>query len=343
MTDYEFNRLDRHVKIEYDKDSSNPTPKQQSVFGYDEISRLLTATNSAGTVSFAYDTRNRVESTTDVFGHLLEYTYLNLSTDDATVKLDNGLCTTYRFDNAGRLWKAINASDSATVTFGYDNENKLTSRAYPNGTTNYVFDGMDRQTQLKVGGPVQIKRTYSYNDASQIEMITEGPNTKMFGYDEADRLKTVTASNNQNETYAYDSGPFANKVGNRTSSHLSTAYGYEAYNRLTPADNGTYSCNANGNMYQKWDGKRWRYTWDHENRLTAASNGKMIVTDQYDALWAPCRSERPRTRRDHQIHLSGRRCSARRNDGVQTKYLNVLGVPAMARSFSIASTMNSKN
>jgi RHS repeat-associated protein len=47
----------------------------------------------------------------------------------------------------------------------------------------------------------------------------------------------------------------------------------------------TYSYDANGNMVNKSEGsKRWRYTWDFENRMSAAWDRKQRVRYHYDAL-----------------------------------------------------------
>jgi RHS repeat-associated protein len=47
----------------------------------------------------------------------------------------------------------------------------------------------------------------------------------------------------------------------------------------------TYSYDANGHMVNKSEGsKRWRYTWDSENRMSAAWDRKQRVRYHYDAL-----------------------------------------------------------
>jgi len=87
-----------------------------------------------------------------------------------------------------------------------------------------------------------------------------------------DRLKTVTATNNQNEDYNFDD------VGNRTSSHRSTSYGYQPNNKLTSTQNGTFSYDANGNMLSKTDPTgHWIYAWDYENRMVSARKQNKTV------------------------------------------------------------------
>ena len=283
ITDYTYDNLNRLTKTLYNDDPSNPAPKLQSTYGYDEISRLVSAVNEVGTVSFNYDNRNRTISTTDVFGHIVAYEYQLTSTVNQTrLKLDGALYSAYNFDDADRLSNIVNSEDSTTTAYGYDDEDKLTSRTLPNGiTTTYEYDNIDRLKRLKdVSSTATLfDRQYGYDTASQISSINEPTNSRSFGYDPVNRLKTVTASNNQNESYNYDG------VGNRTSSHLSNAYGYQANNKLTSTQTGDYSYDANGNMLSKSDvSGHWIYGFDNENRMTTARKQNKTVRYEYDAL-----------------------------------------------------------
>ena len=73
ITNYTYDNLNRLKKTEYYNGDDNPTDKLKSDYFYDDISRLTSAVNEAGTVGFTYDNRNRTKTTTDVFGHLIEY------------------------------------------------------------------------------------------------------------------------------------------------------------------------------------------------------------------------------------------------------------------------------
>jgi len=329
VASYSYDGLDRLTRVTY---GPTQVPQQQSVtYGYDDASRLKTASNYVGNVAFGYDDRDRVINTTDVFNHVVEYTYPTINSCtfafcDATVKLDGSLYATYHFDPAGRLAQLDNAADGASIQFVYDNDDKLALRTYPNSvTTNYGYDGADRITSIADGGgAIAFNRAYTYNDAGQISSITDENGSRQFTYDEGNRLKSVLASNNQNETYNYDS------LGNRTSSHLSSTYGYDsssqAFNRLISTDNGSYSYDSNGNTYQKFDGTLWRYTWDPENRLATASNRKTTITYQYDALGRRvsrlARGQGGITKFTYQ----GQDVLYEDNDGVVTKYLNGIGM-----------------
>lgn len=88
--------LNRLTRIEYDRGSGVDPINPKSTYGYDDISRLVAATNEAGTVSFNYDNRSRLINTTDVFGRLIEYEYERTSTvNQKRLKVSGALYATY--------------------------------------------------------------------------------------------------------------------------------------------------------------------------------------------------------------------------------------------------------
>lgn len=282
-TTYEYDALNRLEQINYLAGTNNPVPIETAVYNYDDISRLTSATNEAGTINFGYDNRNRMTSTTDVFGHLINYEYDRTSTvNQERLKFDGANYASYNFDNANRLTNIVNSADSSQISFIYDNADRLTSRTFPNGvSTTYGYDNMSRLKSIKDINPsgTLFDRQYGYNSASQINQITEPTLTKIIGYDNVNRLTSVTASNSQNESYNFDD------VGNRLSSHKSSTYNYQPFNKVISTNSATYNYDANGNMTMKAEGTNfWRYGFDYENRLVSASTRKTTVRYRYDAL-----------------------------------------------------------
>lgn len=282
-TNYIYDNLNRLKKIEYDVVAAeNLVDKPQSTYNYDDISRLTSATNEAGTVTFTYDNRNRLKIETDVFGQVLEYGY-DAASNRTQLKLNGSVHTTYAYDDASRL---TTLTDEAGQNFGlgYDNADRMTSRTMPNGiTSTFEYDGMSRLTRLKhqSSAATLFDNQYAYNAANQISQITDLTNTSILGYELVDRLKTVHTNGTQTEMYNFDD------VGNRTSSHLSTTYGYQSgkFNQLSSTSTASYRFDANGNTVQKSEGSNfWRYTWDYENRLVEAATRKEKVRYRYDAL-----------------------------------------------------------
>ncbi len=249
-------------------------------YSYDDLSRLLTATNGVGTVTRTYNNRGRLATEEDVFGHDLAFTYDPVG-NRTELELDSAALTSYAYDNANRLTTLTDES-SNDFTFAYDNANKLTSRVAPNGiTSSYEYDGMSRIKRLKhyTSSSTLYDDQFAYNAASQISQITGLSQTKNFTYDNVNRLTAVTVGTSTVENYAYDG------VGNRTSSHLSSTYTTGSFNRLTATDTASYTYNSNGSMTGKTVGSTgWAYAWNRENAMASAGNGTDTVTYLYDAL-----------------------------------------------------------
>jgi RHS repeat-associated protein len=336
--------LNRLTKIEYDDGDGNPANNLQNTYAWDEISRLTSATNQAGTVGFTYDSRNRVQTTTDVFGKVLTYEYQrDASINQRRLKLDGTLYATYNFDDAENLSNIVNASDSSTISFQYDAEDKPTKRIYPNGvTTDYSYFDDDSLKEIKdyTATSTLFDRQYSYLNCvsdNQICQITEPGLTRSFTYDLADRLSSVTASNSQNESYNYGT------VGNRTSSHLASSYTYKSgqFNQLetavAPSQTMVYGYNANGAMTSRTDGSTtWQYTWDFENRMTSAGNGTSQVNYAYDALGR--RISRNDGAQTTNFTYDGNDVLLDDVGGTQTKYLNGLGIDNKLRQTTGSTT-----
>ena len=277
ISQYTYDNLNRLTKIDYGTNPSEGGTSKQ--YAYDELSRLVSAINEAGTVAFTYDNRNRLKTETDVFGHVVEYGY-DAANRRTLLKLDGSNLATYAFDNADRLTGITNSSDGTTTSFAYDIADRLTSRAYPNGvTTTYDYDGMSRLKRLKDdnSSATLFDRQYSYNSANQISQIVEPSSSGLFGYDNVNRLTSVTGGST--ESYVFD------VVGNRTASHLSSSYSYSPFNKLTATQTATYNFDPNGNTVAKAEGSNfWRYGFDHENQVTSVANRRQTVRYVYDAL-----------------------------------------------------------
>ncbi len=127
ITHYEYDNLNCLRKILYgDPVPPGNPPNLQATYNYDDLSRLTSAVNEAGTLSFTYDNRGRIRTTTDVFGHVIEYGY-DANGNRTLRKLDGANYATYAYDLANRLTTITNVSDSTNITFGYNNADRLTS------------------------------------------------------------------------------------------------------------------------------------------------------------------------------------------------------------------------
>jgi YD repeat-containing protein len=95
VTNYTSDALNRLTNISYPDLTA-------ATYGYDELSRLTTATNANGTVTIAYDNRSHISSMTDVFGQVVSYAY-DANGNRTQLSLNAATSSTYQYDVINRL------------------------------------------------------------------------------------------------------------------------------------------------------------------------------------------------------------------------------------------------
>jgi YD repeat-containing protein len=177
ITNYTYDNLNRLTNVTY------PDATENITLTYDVISQLTKATKNAQDVSFVYDKRRQVTSTTDVFGKVVAYT-LDAAQNRTALKLDGVNFATYAYDVADRLTKITNSSDAKAVSYTYDNANRMTKETLPNTiATTFDYDGMNRLKRIKdtKGTATSLfDRNYTYNPANQISQIAETAQSQIF-------------------------------------------------------------------------------------------------------------------------------------------------------------------
>jgi RHS repeat-associated protein len=315
-----------------------------SSFAYDANSNLLSVTDPRGkTISYSYDDMDRIATRTDPLGHAESFEY---DVMDSLIRATDrrGKVTTYAYNNlqqlifagfdtlvsgggttfestisltydgtgcncagAGRLTQATD-SLAGTVSFSYDDFDRVTSETTPQGTVSYTYDIAGRQTSMTATGQQQV--TYAYDNANRLTQVTQGPSTVAFSYDSADRPLTLTLPNGVVTEYAYDSA--SNVVGlsysedsvlvgnltyetDQTSQTLRlggsfartnlpaplASATFDDANRMTGFGSQSLSYDNNGNLLG--DGAN-TYTWNARNQLVALSGAGISASFQYDAF-----------------------------------------------------------
>ncbi len=279
---------------------------------YDGMDRVLTRTDAlARQQSYSYDGNGNVATFTDRKGQVTSYKYDGLNrlnfvgfgTQGSGNSATYASSITYQYDGGNRLTQALD-SVAGTITQGFDNLDRLTSVATPQGSITYGYDLAGRRTSMTVAGQTAV--SYAYDNADRLTQVSQGSSAVNFSYDNANRRASMTLPNGINITYAYDND---SRVTGMTysfgSSTLGTlAYAYDSLGRRTqmggtfartglpqPVASATYdsdneltnwnslalSYDANGNMLS--DGTN-SFAWDSRNHLSAI-NGAPI---QYDAF-----------------------------------------------------------
>ena len=274
-------------------------------FTYDAAGRMLTAATAAvGTAgafgyqpatseTYQYDDRGLILSTSGSAGDSI-YTY-NSDAQLATAT-DAAGTSTYTYDDAGRLETDADAASGTTSTYSYNDLGQVSGISYGSGedTQSLGYDTLHRLTSDTVAtaaGATVASIGYGYNANDDVTSTTlsglanpggtTGTVTNTYGYDEADRLTSWTATPAgaaaTTDTYAYDND------GNMTDDN-GIIYVYDARDELESASNGnSYTYSPNGDLEdvgtesytfdaygQQITAGTYGYTWDALNRVVTA-------------------------------------------------------------------------
>ena len=206
------------------------------------------------TVSYSYDSLDRLITITDGLGNTINYTYDssgNRLKED--IKDPQGTLTktvSYQYDVLGRLYR-INSPDGNYSEYGYDVRGARISIKDPKGnSTHYQYDGLNRRDE--VTQPGSISTLYGYDTTNHLTSVTDGRgNATTYTFDDKGRVYREVSPDTGTTIYTYDA------AGNRTSRTdargVVANYNYDALNRLVlidfPTDTDTvytYDSCANG-------------------------------------------------------------------------------------------------
>jgi len=310
-TTFEYDSNNRLTKKTY-ADTSEDT------YGYDAVGNRTSATNSQGTTTYIVDSQNRLTQETKPEGTVLSYTYDNASnrisviTTIPTTPTATTQTTGYSFDVLNRL-ATVTDTNSQITTYGYDNVGNRKSVSYPNGnTTNYTYDTLNRLKQVQTkDSTTAVISQFDYTlgaTGRRDQIIALNGATTSNSYDDLYRLTGETlighpVLGSQSNSYTYD------PTGNRsyaTEAGVSTAYAYDANDRLLTAGGETYSYDNNGNTLTKTiDATVITNSYDQNNRLIQMVKTESAVeTDNVS----------------YQYDTDGLR-TAKNDDGITTTYI----------------------
>jgi RHS repeat-associated protein len=261
------------VELFYDDETGNLTSiidpnGNETFFGYDDYDRKVIEIDALNRIwEFEYVGRNRLSRVID----------------------GRGRSTWRDYDEFNQL-SQITYPNGATVTFSYDAVGNRTSMSDWTGTTNWVYDSLNRVINVDEGFP---DTAYGYDAAGNLSWIrTESGKPVTYTYDAADRLKTVADWSGRTTTYTYDAAgrmircAYPNGVlGDRA---------YDAAGRLLAVTylrnnailrSRTYAYDRNGQRTSETDesNKTTSYSYDALNRLywTSHSDGHGVLYGFY--------------------------------------------------------------
>ena len=251
-------------------------------YSYDVLNRMTAKTitaNTAANVAYGYDAAGRP-----------------LSALFANVGATPGVIWTY--DAAGRRLAEtvkLSATNSRTLTFGYDGADNRTSMAWPDGTQiTYGYDPANRLTSVGAGG---VTAAPGYDGLGRMTSVARVGSSSTIAFDPADRMTSlghVFTPTTGNQTWGFTFTP-AGQVAAATTTNAAYDYIAGAASTVATVADGLnrdaavaavgspcaatgagYDCNGN----LTFDGTR-TFTYDQENRLVGES-GPVAMTLSYD-------------------------------------------------------------
>jgi RHS repeat-associated protein len=263
-------------------------------FSYTGTGKVSTATDSRGTTSYSYDSRDRVVRIANPDGSSLVYTYdavgNRTSVATRTTESASPRTTTYTYDALNRLVSVTDPSGRVSA-YTYDAIGNLKSVQYPNGTTTlFTYNALSRLTVLehKRGATVLDRFIYTVNavgDRTRVDALDGSFVT--YSYDALRRLTQETRRDTGGSVvydvvYTYDAG--GNRLTHALNSGTAVAYVYDVNDRLLSLGGVTFAYDANGNTTSRTQsGQTTTYEYDFEDRLTrTVPPGGATTTYAYD-------------------------------------------------------------
>jgi|GEM_PF-2335775 len=240
----------------------------RTTFAYDAMGRLMRKTYADGTFfAYGYNARGWLTNRVDAFGRSTAYSYdavgqlttVDYSTGPDVVNNYDLLgrmtsrvdaagtwCWTYDGESRRRLSEDLTSSSvTSTVSYAYHtNTHELASVGTGGFTTEYSWVAGRLATVAASDGSAEVGNwDYSYVPGSDLvaglraEVSSGSPLAVSRTYDEADRLTSISATNNAGVINAFEYGLDA--VGRRTArtdaDGTQTAWGYDAFDQLVSA------------------------------------------------------------------------------------------------------------
>jgi RHS repeat-associated protein len=283
------NRLNQNISYTYSSDGlltrKDFADGTSASFSYDSRGNLLSAIDSDSSVTYTYDSSNRITRVNYNTERFLEFTYDSSGRRSRMVDQD-GFTTNYSYDSLGRLKSLADATGANIITYSYDNVGRLGREDNGNGTfTTYSYDLAGQLVELvnyKSDATVNSYYYYAYDNTGRRISMTTLDGVTTYGYDPIGQLTLVNLPNGRIIEYQYDA------AGNRTKvrdSGIDIDYSTNILDQYTRLGDATYAYDADGNLISKSvDSNTWTYTYDSEHRLIASVTPEGNWSYEYDAL-----------------------------------------------------------
>jgi YD repeat-containing protein len=155
---------------------------------------------------------------------------------------------TCRFQQLHAHGQAANHVDATgTTTYTQDNRDRLKTKATPEGTLSYSYDGAGDVKTIQSSNAGEANLAYGYDGLNRLSTVADGNGTTSDGYDAAGNLQSVTYPNGVVHNYSYNVKNQLTNLAVNNSSGAIASYGYT----LDPAGHRTQVTELSGRTV-KW-------------------------------------------------------------------------------------------
>jgi RHS repeat-associated protein len=327
-----------HIVATYDERNRKTTESYGTSligFNYDQVGRLLSATENGAAIQYEYNTLGWVTKFTDQAGRVSNYEY-DANGNRVNTQYPSSVTVTRSFDSVNQL-TAINHGAQTVAAYQYDSLGRVQRIDFGNGTdSQFNFNALNRLLNVNNSlGDAGRNYSYTYNAAGDRTSMTGPRGTVNYGYDNVGQLLSVTepaGSPFAAQNFTYDAAKNRETWtlgGNLTQYEVNELNQYTSItNYLGPVWNG------DGGL-QSFNGKQ--YTYDALKRLVAVTTQSNKVLFSYDPLGRRVRKEVQnlggQTLAVYEYHHDGDEVAVEyRPDNVWTYYIGPMIDRIVARS-----------
>ncbi|WP_431065742.1 RHS repeat-associated core domain-containing protein [Methylotuvimicrobium sp.] len=267
----------------------------QVEFNYDSRDNPVTMTDPSGTTTNSFDELNRLTGHTDPNGFTVAYQYDPAGNLQTLTYPGTNRTVTYGYDDANRL-KTVKIdwlSGSPTTTYHYDGAGRMEQADLFNGSvTNYTLDKADRLTGIQHSTYGQTLADYQYtldNNGNRIKAVVEEPikpealinRSQGYTYNaQKNRLLATQLNGTDQATFNYDHEGRLFRIfphGERP-----TSFTFDHAHRLIRHGNEQYVYDGVGNRIRATrSGIATKYIVDAAGNLLAEANDSNQITRYY--------------------------------------------------------------
>ena len=283
--EYVYDELDQLTQVNHFATGDHSTPVKTISFTYDTLGHLTSYVDGTTSAVYTYDDLHRKTTETVDYGAFTlsyAYTYYDNGLKKSFTGPD-GVTLTYTYDDNNRLTR-INIPGQGDVTrntFQWNSPDKIT---LPGGSTRTLsYDPLMQPLSISGKDPAQnefFSRGYTYSPAGNITEKDTEHGTYGYEYDDLYRLTKAVNPTLDDEAYTYDAR------GNRiTAEGISGNWTYNTNNELQAYGDTSFEYDSNGNLNSKTvEGQTTYFIYDTANRMARVEDdsSNLIVSYYYD-------------------------------------------------------------